>query len=299
MAVSIASDATVQLRSGLYLLPQGDDEIFVRSGSRAAFSKVIRDEERRRILTRLIQETPQAANPTEIAERLGADVETVRLLVERLINEGVLETAASQRVHTIVLIGAGNMRDSVLRMLSVMDGLIVQEIAPVEFLDGLADEVLGGDAAVAVVATDRLYPRLNHATNELALELGFPVLYLYADGPEVQIGPLVQPGESACYSCFEVQDEGARHLRDEFLVFKDDLDRQNQLMVTSPLVAAMGAAWAGIALADFFHQPASRFRERVLRVETERLEVASHRILQMPRCPSCSRWRPELQHTFL
>ena len=156
MAVSIASDATVQLRSGLYLLPQGDDEIFVRSGSRAAFSKVIRDEERRRILTRLIQETPQAANPTEIAERLGADVETVRLLVERLINEGVLETATSQRVHTIVLIGAGNMRDSVLRMLSVMDGLIVQEIAPEEFLDGLADEVLGGDAAVAVVATDRL-----------------------------------------------------------------------------------------------------------------------------------------------
>ena len=299
MTVSIASDATVQLRSGLYLLPQGDDEIFVRLGSRAAFSKVIRDEERRRILTRLIQETPQAASVTEIAGRLEADVESVRLLVQRLVNEDVLETAVTKKIHTPVLVGAGSMRESVRGMLSTMDGLIVQEVTPEEFLDGLADEALGADATVAVVATDRLYPRLNHVTNELSLEFGFPVLYLYADGPEVQIGPLVQPGESACYSCFEVQDEGARHLRDEFLVFKDDLDRQNQIMVASPVVAAMGAAWAGVALADLFGQTASRFRERVLRVETERLEVASHRILQMPRCPSCSRWRPELQHTFL
>ena len=150
-----------------------------------------------------------------------------------------------------------------------------------------------------IVATNVLRPVLNHTANEIAHELSIPLLYVFADGPEIQVGPMVYPGETACYTCFEVQDEGARHLRDEFLVFKDNLARYPEDKSVSAPVAAMASAWAALAIEDAQEKTMSRFAERFVRVETNRFEVVSHRILQLPRCPSCSRYRPDLQHVFL
>lgn len=202
------------LRSGLHLLPQGDDEIFVRAGSRAAFSKVICDEQGRRLLTRVIQ---ASLNPTDIdslASRLDASREDVQALTERLLDEGVFVRPSQQRELHVLIISDGHIGSALKTTLDAMDELTVSKYAADTDLYGIEEAISSSN--LVVVATDMLRPRLNHEVNSLSHEVGVPVLFAYADGPEVQIGPLVYPGETACYACFEVQDEGARHLRDEF-----------------------------------------------------------------------------------
>lgn len=73
MTQTVETMERVQVRTGLYLLLHGDDEIFVRDGSRATFSKVIRDEDRRRLLTSIIQSATQPVDVAELATKLEVD----------------------------------------------------------------------------------------------------------------------------------------------------------------------------------------------------------------------------------
>ncbi len=36
-----------------------------------------------------------------------------------------------------------------------------------------------------------------YTANEIAHDLSIPLLYVFADGPEIQVGPMVYPGETA------------------------------------------------------------------------------------------------------
>lgn len=297
MTQTIDTMEQLQLRTGLYLLPHGDDEIFVRDGSRAAFSKVIRDENGRRLLTSIVQNAIQPVDVAELATRLDVGETEVRTLTDRLEKEGVLERKRHLNSLQVLIISDGRIGESLQNVLVDMPDVQVEN-ADAEGTDEDLEAAMGGMGLV-VVATDSLRPSLNHEVNAVAHDLHIPVLYCYADGPDVQVGPLVYPGETACYSCFEVQDEGARHLRDEFLIFKDDLGHNQRTTKAPGPLAAMAAAWASLVVRDVQTRDMSRLAERVVRVETERFEVASHRVLQMPRCPECSRQRPELQHTFL
>lgn len=298
MPTDIDQEVKLQLRSGLYLLPQGDDEIFVREGSRAAFSKVIRDEQNRRILSKLVQKATIPGTIGELADRLEMTTADIEPVVQRLVEDHIMHPVRQTREYSIAVVSEGNLGTALLNVVGDMEGVSAAAADPEELTSGQLDAVLGG-SDLLVVATTVLRPALNHAANEIAHEFMVPVLFVFADGPEVQVGPMVYPGETACYTCFEVQDEGARHLRDEFLVFKDDLDRHPAERSVSAPVAAMASAWATLAIADAQAKTMSRLAERIVRVETDRLEVVSHRILQLPRCPSCSRHRADLQHSFL
>ena len=298
MSIDVDEEATFQLRSGLYLLPQGDDEIFVRDGSRAAFSKVIRDNQNRRILSKLVQELTIPGTLSELADRLQTTIEHIEPIVERLVEGEVICPLSEKKECSVALIGEGSVGETLLKLLSDMEGISVTAGDAEELSTGQFDTVLSM-SDLFIVATNVLRPVLNHTANEIAHELSIPLLYVFADGPEIQVGPMVYPGETACYTCFEVQDEGARHLRDEFLVFKDNLTRYPEDKSVSAPVAAMASAWAALAIEDAQAKTMSRFAERIVRVETNRFEVVSHRILQLPRCPSCSRYRPDLQHAFL
>lgn len=298
MSIEVDQEMKLQLRSGLHLLPQGDDEVFVREGSRAAFSKVIRDEQNRRILSKLVQKATVPGTLGELADRLEMTTEDIEPVVQRLVEDDIMHPVSEVKDYSIAVVSEGNLGAALLNVMGDMDAVSATAADPEDLTSGQLDAVLG-ESDLLVVATTVLRPALNHAANEIAHEFTIPVLFVFADGPEVQVGPMVYPGETACYTCFEVQDEGARHLRDEFLVFKDDLDRHPAEKSVNAPMAAMASAWATLAVADAQSKTMSRLAERIVRVETDRLEVASHRILQLPRCPSCSRHRADLQHTFL
>jgi bacteriocin biosynthesis cyclodehydratase domain-containing protein len=149
-----------------------------------------------------------------------------------------------------------------------------------------------------VVAPDGLRPGLSHAVNEAAAELGVPWLNVAVDGTELLVGPIVIPGLTACFNCFEICDEAGRQHRNDFLIYKDHVSEDRGIPVQAPH-AYLAAAWAAEGIVQFAREGRSFLVERVLRVDTERLEVISQRVFQLPRCPVCSRRRPELRHTFL
>jgi bacteriocin biosynthesis cyclodehydratase domain-containing protein len=179
----------------------------------------------------------------------------------------------------------------------------------VEVAPGTADEEdavivdvierAAAEGELLVLATTHLRPALSLRVNELAIERGVTVLHVCLDGPEARIGPVVVPGVTACYACWESQDEGSRHLRHDFLAYKDRLARVPSETEARPAVVHLAAAWAALAAHPAASGRGSFLHGRSLRVETERSEVVSHRILQLPRCPVCSRARHDLRHAFL
>lgn len=297
--VETETAATYRLRTGLYVLPHGDDEVFVRDGSRAAFSKLVRDPSARRLLARVVQTATEPVTAAGLADAWSADADDVAVIIGQLAEAGVLtRTGAGARVNTVALLGEGCLADTLTTLAAADDRLIVERHAD---LDALFSRITDDEAPLDLLAVvaDRLDPALFLDVNALCLEHTLPAVFAHVDGTEAVIGPLVIPGETACYLCHDLQDEGARHLRDEFLVYKDSLRRGVPGPGADPAVAALAAAWLRLALAK--HDPGVRgfLDQRLLRVESSRMEVMTHRILTIPRCPACAGSRPELEHTFL
>lgn len=296
------SDATTyRLRTGLYVLPHGDDEVFVREGSRAAFSKIVRDPARRRLLARIVQAATAPVTAAALAEGWGVDGADIEEIAEQLTEAGVLTPCGGPAGTTIVALhGRGLLADALTDLArgdSRLDVRSLDELDDVHEL--IADEgAEAGDIVLAIVS-DVLDPVRFLGANTVSLEFGIPAVYVHTDGPEAVIGPMVVPGETACYLCHDLQDEGARHLRDEYLVYKDSLSRGVSGPGGDAAVIALAAAWVRLALARRDPSSTGFLDQRVLRVETSRMEVMSHRVLTIPRCPACATTRPELQHTFL
>lgn len=297
-AQPVPAGTIVRLRTGLHILPHGADEIFVRAGSRAAYSKVIKDPGRRQLLARIVQQVTEPVAADDLAARLGASVGDVADLLSQLSDAEVIITVeGDQTVRNVQVIGQGRLARHLAQDLAELDRVgAVDLVASDAWRDSDVAELTGD---LVVVATDHLHPALNHEVNTAAHDRGTAVLFSHIDGTELVVGPLVLPGESACYLCFDVQDEGARHLRDEFLIYKDALDRAQPETEADPASAMLAAAWTALAVARFDPATADFLVGRVLRVETSRMEVMSHRVLQIPRCPVCANFRPDLEHTFL
>ncbi|MEX0153348.1 TOMM precursor leader peptide-binding protein [Microbacterium sp. LMI1-1-1.1] len=292
---------TYRVRTGLYVLPHGDDEVFVREGSRAAFSKIVRDPARRRLLARIVQAATDPVSASELADRWGAACSDIEEIAAQLADAGVLTRSAEPVGTTVVALhGEGLLADALTGLLRRDARLDLRALDQLDdVLELFASEgVESGDVVLAIVS-DVLNPVQFLEANTFSLEFGIPAIYVHTDGPEAVIGPLVVPGETACYLCHDLQDEGARHLRDEYLVYKDSLSRGVPGPGSDPAVIDLAAAWARMALARRDPSSTGFLDQRVLRVETSRMEVMSHRILTIPRCPACATTRPELQHTFL
>lgn len=293
-----------RLRTGLHILPHGDDEVFVRDGSRSAFSKIVRDSARRRLLSRVVQSATEPISAPLLAERWDEDDDALSDIVAQLADSGVLVTADTTVTGlSVLLLGTGTLADVLTTLAEGDDRVAITRYADLpalqEALD--ADDPAGEPALerIIAIASDALDPPLCLDTNALALEYRIPAVYSHVDGPEAVVGPLVIPGETACYLCHDLQDEGARHLRDEYIIYKDHLSRGAPGPGADPAVAALAAAWLRLALAKHDRNERGFLDQRVVRVETSRMEVMTHRVLTIPRCPACATSRAELEHTFL
>lgn len=296
-ATTPAEQTVVRIRSGLHVLPHGFDEIFVRDGARAAFSKVIKDPRHRMLLTRVVQHTTEPVTAAELADRLKASLTDTTELIDQLLEAGVVvPVVAAVPPLSVQLVGDGRLAEYLRRNLAELDHIVLREQDGPSSEQTLPDLT---DVALVVVATDHLRPALNHEINAACHDARVPVMFSYIDGSELTIGPLVLPGESACYLCFDMQDEGARHLRDEYLIYKNSLDRDAPTNGAERAGALLAAGWATVAVSRYVPGETDFLVGRILRVETSRMEVMAHRILQIPRCPVCSAVRPDLEHTFL
>ncbi|MFH8223573.1 TOMM precursor leader peptide-binding protein [Streptomyces sp. NPDC018057] len=157
------------------------------------------------------------------------------------------------------------------------------------------------DTDLVVLALDGFRPSLLHRLNRAAVAAGRPWLPVYADGSELIVGPLVVPGESACYNEHEIQHESSRALRHEYQLYSEELARRtaDDLPPLLAPYAALAASWASIGITPYLVDGAGFLVGRAIRIDLERLEITQEHVLRLPRCPVCTEQRPSFRHPFL
>lgn len=177
---------------------------------------------------------------------------------------------AATRVRVVALGSAD--RDSVVRALAAAD---------VRLADADAYD------CTVVVTDEYLQPDLK-AINRAALDEGKPWLLLKPTGRIAWIGPVFEPGTTACWSCMAQRVSGNRQV-------ETYIQRKNMLFHPLPtsrpalpttLQTAVNMAvneivkW--IALGD-----KAPLRDQLLTVDTASLQTQKHPVVKRPQCPEC------------
>lgn len=145
-----------------------------------------------------------------------------------------------------------------------------------------------GDAAPTFVATAaaRAGDPLLDRRNALVLEQGAPWLpFGCFDGTSAVVGPLVVPGETACYRCFVLRRDASSGCTSELISLRAAPVRAGTAPTLVALVAAVAAEWIvrWVGLGD----PGLPGTIAMV-TPAPRLEVAVDALLRVPRCPVCS-----------
>ncbi|MBN0046440.1 TOMM precursor leader peptide-binding protein [Streptomyces actuosus] len=302
-----------------------DDEVLLRHGARSRYSRVLRDDGRHRVLGPLLSSFTEPQPRDDVVARFAdrADKDQVAGLVDQLAGDGVLvpEGSGLLAMHrslmggrpvrdlaetTVGLVGSGSVGRQLAVQLAELGVGSVPGLAA--GTDGLGaadgDETLAAlldDTDLVVLALDGFRPSLLHRLNRAAVAAGRPWLPVYADGSELLVGPLVVPGESACYNEHEIQHESSRALRHEYQLYSEELARRtaDDLPPLLAPYAALAASWASIGIAPYLVDGASFLVGRAIRIDLERLEITQEHVLRLPRCPVCTEQRPSFRHPFL
>ncbi|MFN2606681.1 MAG: TOMM precursor leader peptide-binding protein [Acidimicrobiales bacterium] len=251
-------------------------------------------------------------SPEQVAERLDG----LRVAVVGLNGPGahVAAVLAASGVGTVVLAdpfplgpadlqlmaptaaaraGGAARHDVVREALGAAGGSGRLEVMQGDALDRgvVADLVAGSDLAVGCF--DKGFSAAHAWLNEAGLDLGVDTLYAQLRGPTAWVGPLVVPGETACWLCWRMR---AIASQEDFLAamaVEEHLDGRRRpalaeagaLPALSPLVGGMVGLEAvkhllGLgrdALAGHVHE---------VDALAGRTEV--HAVLAVPDCPACS-----------
>jgi bacteriocin biosynthesis cyclodehydratase domain-containing protein len=122
--------------------------------------------------------------------------------------------------------------------------------------------------------------------NQNALWRGLPWLLVRPfDGLVVTVGPLVVPGESACYECLQLR--LASHLE-----YGRDLDRIETVPTAAGQSGGLTASAAGLAAhlaVSWLGAHDARLPGLLFVLETQpQIALTSHPVLRVPRCRACS-----------
>jgi bacteriocin biosynthesis cyclodehydratase domain-containing protein len=170
-------------------------------------------------------------------------------------------------------------------------GLTTTAVDPA--LDVLRDWCDGAD--LIVTATCDAPSALFRGVNDVSLRARVPWLYGNADASAIDIGPLVQPYESACYACLEVRRRSAQEFPIENELYADRLAGERDAgervltgeavwpatLAASMLVGETFRVISGLAAATLI--------DTVLRVLPVSGTIEANRVSRVPRCPSCFR----------
>lgn len=235
----------------------------------------------------------------------------------------IVKELASFRPRSLVLADNRNIPDSavVLRHMTTALGAIAPGTSYGEALARHFREMFGGDvrsvsgdvhdkgtlqqvfhgANFVLVAWESFSPTLFHAANEASVETGVPWMLVYLDGSEAVLSPLFVPGESGCYHEFEIQSEASILLKDEYLLYKEDLRESGAASEGLPLPPYLQVAvgFATTLALRYLMSNQAPTPGRAVRIDFERLGVDYIDVLKLPRCPACGPQRSAYRHLFL
>ncbi len=199
-----------------------------------------------------------------------------------------LEIVASS---TVAVLSSGPLATEVTRLLRI-SGVRTEDVA-VSDISGIRE---AGYSAVVVVASSPDDIVLKN-WNEKALEVGQPWMQILPyDGAIVVVGPFYVPGETACHECFRIR-RAANTVNPEHQSAWDQVVARAggvaERVPMSPSLVSMSAGLAvhvlleSIVLAGITGAYLGGFLQTVS-PDLQGLEVQSHRLYRVPRCPTCS-----------
>lgn len=144
---------------------------------------------------------------------------------------------------------------------------------------------LPGELDLLVAAPAREETALLAAANDRALARRLSWLQLLPhDGRFGVIGPLFLPGESACHDCYRMRRAAGSDYEEDF----DLIEREPTRAPEPAALAAIAAGLTALLAVRWLATADASIPGRAYTVATRTvLELASHRVLRVPRCPAC------------
>lgn len=299
------------------------DVVEFRRGVWNATSHIVRDEGGANQLSRVVRLLDGTRTTAEVALQSRVGREAVEGVIDHLLAQQLLEAAAGSYVdHLVDLLGSARLATASQRDVRVVGGALALRIAallaetepaltvvtnpsPSARLDELArDDAWLGDGleqiravqpfaswagSLVILADDLVDPHRSRALNRAALAHGFSTLHVALDGPFVLVGPLVVPGASACWECFETR--LVMNLRDSavYVGYKEALASGNVEGAADPVpvVASLAASLAVTDALSFVTTDEAVTIDQAWSVFLPTMEIANHEVLRVPGCAGC------------
>jgi bacteriocin biosynthesis cyclodehydratase domain-containing protein len=144
---------------------------------------------------------------------------------------------------------------------------------------------------LVLVAEDRHSPTLCQAVNTRALKHGFAWAAVSVDGLRGYAGPILIPGETGCYRCYEATDPyvlKAAHSHQAYLHHLESQSSRSGGPFTG--LTAFADILVGFVVADlpaFLVEGRSQLLGQSVDFDFETLSMESRTVSRFPRCPTC------------
>jgi ribosomal protein S12 methylthiotransferase accessory factor len=191
--------------------------------------------------------------------------------------------------------GPGQPRERALaRALAAAGGASKVEASGWEAVsrDGIA--ALAGGCDLLVGCSSPRGTRAHHWLNRACLDRGIPAVHVHSGGDVALIGPLVVPGETACYLCWRLRALACSDDVAEAMAAEESAGRRllHPAHATTTLPGLAPYAGAIVALAVVRRLLALgevAIAGAVHEFDGSRPLARLHRVLLVPRCPACAR----------
>lgn len=206
--------------------------------------------------------------------------------VERLFLTGGLAEGLPVRDGRVCVLGDGVVAKAAWRT------LIELGTKRARVVSGTALERIDAEHDIVLLALDRLETTTLESVNAWAVETGTPWLPAGPFEPRrLNVGPLVVPGETACWSCFTVRRRTNTRDRQVFdHLWRVNGARPRATNVPTTLVATAGH-FAALEAARFLGGVVPATLEASWSLGLDGFGTAHDTVLRAPHCPVCSRLR--------
>lgn len=148
----------------------------------------------------------------------------------------------------------------------------------------------GVAVALRIACGDCDDPHAFRALNHAALAAAEPILFACLLGQGVRLGPLVVPGQTACYDCFFHRLRAGLAFREEFDAQAAQRERSAEGATpdASPLLARLAAVLLCAQIANYLLGLTQHcVANSIVELNATTLELKASRLLKLPRCDAC------------
>lgn len=203
----------------------------------------------------------------------------------------------------VLLIGSGMFGDCVADLLrrTGVSRIKVLDAAPgpgavladsLDSLERLVDDA-AGDVDLVVCAIVGASSGVPATVNRICCATDTRVLFAVTVESRMDLGPLVQPGESACYECVRLREQSMSSSAMENLLYRAHLEESDGSRRVVGEALPVATLYASLVVMEAIRVltgiAAPTLLNHVTSVEGVRGSMCTNRVPRVPRCPTCSR----------